>query len=373
MKRGISIHYGEIALKGKLRSRFEKMLINNIIYGTGYKPATVENRLFIDNQDDSTVNKLTLTPGVSWTGKYIMIERDQDSLEKTLNEIIKDPGQPINLDVKRIDKNFESTSLDIKQKILKDMHIQLSSTGPKIRVEIMKDSFIVNYDIKRGIGGVPSGSAGRVISLFSGGIDSAVAPLEMMKRGCNVDLLHVYAVATDAQVLESKVGEIARNLSFTAPLRLYMVPFHIFNLKVMSINPRYELVMFKRFLLKLADGLCSLYGYKGIVTGDSLSQVASQTLDNISAISYGIDVPVFRPLLSHNKEDIIDKAKMYGTYESSIKKYKDCCSIVSKKPLTTASKEKVLEFEKELYLDAIVKESLSKISVKKFDSAMIDK
>ncbi len=367
MSEGISVHYGEIALKGKLRSKFEKILVNNIRYTTGYNSQVVWNRLLIESRDWNAMEALSITPGIAWVGKYVSINRNISDLEENLKEILQKYDQRINLDVKRIDKSFESTSLELKQKLTKDMAIQISTTRPKVQIEIMKDSYIINYDITRGIGGVPSGSAGKVISLFSGGIDSAVAPFEMMKRGCTVDLLHVYAVAGSPQVLDTKVGELARRLSLLSPLKLYMVPFYFFNLKVISINPRYELVMFKRFLLKLAEELCSSYGYKGIATGDSLSQVASQTLDNISSISYGIDVPVFRPLLSHNKEEIINKAKIYGTYDTSIKAYKDCCSLVSKKPLTMATMEKVSEFEKKLDLDGIVRESLSKLNVESFD------
>ncbi|MCL5009796.1 MAG: hypothetical protein M1433_02355 [Candidatus Parvarchaeota archaeon] len=372
MKEGLSIHYGEIALKGKLRSKFERLLINNIKYAVGTAPHSFQNRLFLEGNDAETIHRLSLIPGVSWIGRYISIDRNTDELENTLRSIT--PNHPeINLDVKRVDKSFENTSLDIKKKLIMDLGIKLLPTGPKIRIEIMPDSYIINYDITRGIGGVPSGSAGRIISLFSGGIDSAVAPLEMMKRGCNVDLLHVYAVPDEKQVLDSKISRIAEILSTVSPLKLYMVPFHVFNLKVISVNPRYELVMFKRFLLKLAEEMCLSYGYKGISTGDSLSQVASQTLDNINAISYGIDIPVLRPLLSNNKEEIIYKAQMYGTYDVSIKSYKDCCSLVSKNPLTTSTQEKVKELENALDLDSIVKESLSRLSVKVFDSRVTNK
>ncbi len=363
---GLSIHYGEIALKGKLRPRFEKILRENIRYETGLLPSVADNRLILDKTDETTKRLLKLTPGVSWFGDAIIIDREDGLLMNSLKNILSVYGSSVNFDVKRIDKKFGSTSLELKEKIAKTLGIRFDPHGHKLRVEIMPKNYIINYSIQRGIGGVPVGSAGKIISLFSGGIDSAVVPLEMMKRGCIVDLLHVYSVADQEEVLNSKISEIVKRLSSINPIRLYMVPFHFFSMDMISANPRYELVLFKRFLIRLAEEIAYRYGYKAIANGDSLSQVASQTLDNINSISYGINLPVFRPLLSYNKEDIIDLAKKYGTYELSLQKYKDCCSLVAKNPLTTASMEKVKEFEKKIDLDLIVNESLSKMSVKLF-------
>ncbi len=365
-KEAISIHYNEIALKGKLRSKFEDVLRKNIDYETGNLASTLQGRLFLGNSDENTLNLLKLTPGVSWVSKAMFIDRDTDMLIKVLKELVSRHGNKVNLDVRRIDKSFPRTSLEVKQKLIKDLGLKLSTDGYRLRIEITNKEFIVNYNIEKAIGGMPVGSAGNIISLFSGGIDSAVAPIEMMKRGCSVDLLHVYAMPDSNLALSGKIAEIASRLSLIEPVRLYLVPFHFFNLKVTEINPRYELVLFKRFLLKLAEEMCYRYNYKGLSTGDSLSQVASQTLDNINAISYGFNVPIFRPLLSHNKEEIIEKAKLYSTYEMSIKSYKDCCSLVSKKPLTAASKIKVEEFENKIGLDKIINDSLSQLAIASF-------
>ncbi len=363
---GLSIHYGEIALKGKLRPRFEKQLRENIRYETGSLPSTTDNRLLMDKTDEETKNLLKMTPGVSWFGDAVIIDRDEKLLLENLKNIISTYGSSVNLDVKRIDKKFENTSLELKEKIAKTLGMHFDPHEYKLRVEIMPKNYIINYSIQRGIGGVPVGSAGKVISLFSGGIDSAVVPFEMMKRGCSVDLLHVYALPTRDAVINSKIVDLAKKISSIAPTRLFLVPFHFFGLKVMEIDSRYELVLFKRFLLKLAERLAKEYGYKGIATGDSLSQVASQTLDNINAISYGFDIPIFRPLLTYNKEEIINKAKMYGTYDTSIKDYKDCCSIVSKRPATAANLLKIKTLEAQINLDKIVNECLSKLQTEDF-------
>ncbi|MCL4399232.1 hypothetical protein M1293_01840 [Candidatus Parvarchaeota archaeon] len=363
----ISIHYNEIALKGKLRSKFESLLIKNIEYSTGIRPDRLQTRLLLESGGEGVKRLLLLTPGVSWISDGKIIPRDFDLLHDNLREIISKEGSDISLDVKRIDKSFQLTSLDVKLRLAKEFGLALHSGRKKLRIEIMKDSFIINHSVEHGVGGLPVGSAGKVISLFSGGIDSSVAPFEMMKRGCSVDLLHVYAAKDGEKAIDSKVGRIAQRISDVYPIKLYFVPFYIFSMKILSINPRYELVMFKRFLLKLAENLSEAQGYKGIATGDSISQVASQTLDNINAISYGFSIPIFRPLLSNNKDEIINKAKFYGTYEDAITRYKDCCSIVSKNPATSVKQEKVKELEEIIGLDEIVDKTMDMMSVRMFE------
>ena len=362
----LSVHYNEIALKGKLRTGFESLLIKSIKYATGYEPRRLQNRLIMDDWDDKTKETLKKLPGVSWVGEGKIIDRKTELLEKRLYSIMPEDKTNVELDVKRIDKSFESTSLELKMLLTKKFGLNMHSKGDRIRIEIMKDCFIINRSIEHGVGGVPIGSAGRILSLFSGGIDSSIVPFEMMKRGCEVDLLHVYALKDADKSLETKIGRIAQDISSISEINLYLVPFHVFGVKVMSINPRYELVLFKRFLLKLGESLCEKRGYRGIATGDSLSQVASQTLDNINAISYDIDLPVFRPFISYNKDEIIEKAKKYGLYDLSIMKYSDCCSLVYKNPATKAKKDVVKQLEAKLEMDDIIDKSLKELKIVNF-------
>jgi thiamine biosynthesis protein ThiI len=364
-KEVISVHYDELTLKGKLRPKFEKLLYDNIKSATEITPTKSRGRLFLERWDDRTTKKLALTPGISWIGDAIIMERDLEALKENIRSLLSLNGaKAVNIDVRRIDKSFGSTSLLVKGEIMKALKLKSDSLGYKIRVEIMKDNFVINYNIKRCMGGMPIGSAGKVLSLFSGGIDSAVIPFELMKRGCVVDLLHVYALPTVDGVLNSKIFSIARTISETSEAKLYLVPFHDFAIRAAEINSRYELVLFKRFLLKLAEKLADTYDYKGVATGDSISQVASQTLDNLNAVSYGINVPVFRPLITKNKEEIISLARTYGTYENSIEKYRDCCSIVSSNPITSAKRDILKALEIQIGMDKLIEESISKMSVR---------
>lgn len=367
MEEVVTVHYDEIALKGKNRPFFQNKLLENIREKTGAVPELKDSRIVIRSADESVFDKLRLTPGVSWFGKGLIIDRDENVLKDTLKDLVSvAQDNRLNLDVKRVDKSFDKTSLKIKETLCRALKIKLDKKAQKVRIDIMRDSFIINYAIERAIGGLPVGSAGKIISLFSGGIDSSVAPIELMKRGASVDLLHVYATANSSAAIKGKISKLASLISRVGGVNLYLVPFHTFSIKAMDIDQRYELVMFKRFLLKLAQLISLRYGYKGICSGDSLSQVASQTLDNINSISAGIDTPVFRPLIGYNKDEIIQKAKRYGTYDASIEDYKDCCSLVSKNPATSARKEKVLEIEKVMGLDDIVEKSLNELEVKSY-------
>lgn len=363
MLEDVSIHYNEIALKGRNRRDFEQLL-DKEIYRTFHKrPEKIWGRLLLKGVDEKDADRLALLPGIAWFGRTEIIERDLEKLKKAVKALEAQYG-PMNIDVRRIDKSYEKTSLDIRNYLIKEVGGEES--GQKVRIEIFKDNFTVNYDIKRGIGGLPIDPKNKVLSLFSGGIDSSVVPFELMKRGMSVDLLHVHAFNDPDLALDSKIKGILERIKGVNDFKLYLVPFYVFSIKASAAPPRYELVLFKRFLLKLAERLANEMGYKAIATGDSLSQVASQTLDNLRAESSGVETLILRPFTTVNKEEIIKLAMRYGTYDLSIQPYKDCCSIVSKHPATNAKSEVIERLSKEIDLDGIVDESMKQMKVKEF-------
>ncbi len=366
MKKILSIHYDEIALKGKQRGHFQALLIKNIKNKVGKQIKTLESRLILEDYSLDDITKIKLTPGVAWISEAYTIDRDEKQLTELIDKIIGE-NKNVNIDVKRVDKSYEKTSLKLKEEIAKGLQLRFDKNGKKLRIEIMNNSFIINYNIEKCIGGLPVGSSGKLLSLFSGGIDSAVAPIEMMKRGSKVDLLHVYALNSPDFALQSKISTISKKLSgIELGLNLYLVPFHYFSVAALKIEKRYELVLFKRFLLKLAEAISKDKGYMAIVTGDALSQVASQTIENINAISFGIELPVFRPFIGYNKGEIIDKSIKYGLYDLSIEEYKDCCSIVSNNPATKSNVETIKKLEKAIDLDRVIKDSLNELKAVKF-------
>ena len=366
MKKILSVHYDEIALKGKQRGYFQSLLIKNMKEKINKPIKVIESRLVLEDYSLDDIEKLKFTPGIAWISEAYRIERNEEELAGLLDEIMGE-NKDINLDVKRVDKNYEKTSLKLKEELAKKLKLRFDKNGKKIRIEIMDDSFIVNYSIEKGLGGLPVGSSGKLLSLFSGGIDSSIAPLEMMKRGAKVDLLHVYALNSPDFALESKIKTIAERLSkVEAGLNLYLVPFHYFSVAALKIDKRYELVLFKRFLLKLAEEISKDRGYLAIITGDSLSQVASQTIENINAISFDIQLPVFRPFIGYNKGEIIDKSIRYGLYDLSLEEYKDCCSIVSNNPATKSNPKIIKKLENEIEMEKIIKDSIKELKTFKF-------
>ncbi len=366
MKKILSVHYDEIALKGKQRGYFQALLIKNIKEKINKQIKAIESRLVLEDYSLDDIKKLKLTPGVAWISEAYRIDRDEKELLELIDKIVGEKKN-VNIDVKRVDKRYEKTSLKLKEELAKSLKLRFDKNGKKIRIEIMSDSFIVNYNIEKGIGGLPVGSSGRLLSLFSGGIDSAIAPLEMMKRGAKVDLLHVYALNSPDFALQSKIKTIAEKLSgIESGLTLYLVPFHYFSIAALKIDKRYELVLFKRFLLRLAEEISKEKGYLAIITGDALSQVASQTIENINAISFGIQSPVFRPFIGYNKGEIIEKSIRYGFYDISIEEYKDCCSIVSNNPATKSNPETIKRLESNIEMEKIIKDSLKELKTVKF-------
>ena len=337
----------------------------NRLYGRKINMDAVESRLVLEDYSLEDINKLKLTPGVAWVSEAYSIDRNENDLLELIDKIIGE-NKNVNIDVKRVDKRYEKTSLKLKEELAKNLKLRFDKNGKKIRVEIMSDSFIVNYGIERSIGGLPVGSSGKLLSLFSGGIDSAIAPLEMIKRGAKVDLLHVYALNSPDFALQSKIKTIAEKLSgIESGLTLYLVPFHYFSVAALKIDKRYELVLFKRFLLRLAEEISKDRGYMAIITGDALSQVASQTIENINAISFGIQLPVFRPFIGYNKGEIIEQSIRYGFYDLSIEEYKDCCSIVSNNPATKSNPETIKKLENDMEMEKIIKDSIKELKAVK--------
>jgi thiamine biosynthesis protein ThiI len=234
-----------------------------------------------------------------------------------------------------------------------------SNPEKTIYIEIA-DKIYIYTKRHEGFGGLPVGTGGKVLCLLSGGIDSPVAAWLMMKRGCQVDFLHFHAFPKNRLAKEGKIIEtvnILNNYQFES--KIFLVPYSEYVLKTQGkIFEEYDLVIFKHYMTRLADKIAQEKKYGAIVNGDNLAQVASQTLENLKAASQKIESPIFRPLIGYDKEEIIGLSKKIGTHDISLERYKDCCSIISKKPST---KTKIKNFERELgkiNLDRIISESM---------------
>jgi thiamine biosynthesis protein ThiI len=371
----LSIACSEISLKGRNRPHFERLLMRNMrfalsdigrfelrerggrvlaIPSSEYDPQAAKNalaRVFgIDNVSISAM----VPPGIS----------DIESSVRSIQDRFK--GKSIRVETKRSDKRFPMTSQEVSARVGSILvqagcTVDLKNPDETIYVDILGDSALITLDKVKGPGGMPVGSSGKVLSLLSGGIDSPVASWMMMKRGCVVDLLHVHASPRNEDALKSKMARLAGRVGEFAPdgIRLTIAPYSEFYKKAMAIDHRSEVVVFRRFLLKLASALARREGAMGIVTGDSIGQVASQTVENIYAADEAADMPVFRPLVAFNKQEIIDIAKRIGTMDISIEAYKDCCSLVaSPSPSTKVSLETAKSYDGLIGMDAIVEKTM---------------
>lgn len=373
------IHYGEIGLKGKNRGAFEDRLLSNIRKALGKRcsGAKIEQkRIFIEvkGKEGEITESLKKVSGIEWFAFVHECKPEIEGIWKCVGkELGRLGGKKFGVRTKRSDKDFPLKSMELSAeiggRIVEATGAKVDLRNPEITVdiEIMRGKALVFFGKVRGVGGLPVGSAGKVLCLMSGGIDSPVAAQLMMKRGCEVDYLHVHQFEgknAGRELAKSKILKLVEILNAyqQREAKLFAVPYSGFYARTGKVERRYELVVFRRYLYRLAERVAKEYGYLGIVGGDSLGQVASQTLENIACAQAGLEVPVFRPLICMNKMDIVSAAEGIGTYAESVKEYADCCSLVSvKNPVTKARRETVEEYYAEMGIGELIEENLGNL------------
>jgi thiamine biosynthesis protein ThiI len=376
----LNIHFSEIILKGRNRGSFERLLLQNISSSMAhlgkFDIVKKEGRILISAEDEGAARlALMKTFGIDSVSLSVQAKPDMDDIESVVLSHSKHlAGKKIKVETKRAYKKFPFTSPHVNVVVGKALvdagcTVDLESPDETIFVEILSDRALVSFERHKGLGGLPVGASGKVLSLLSGGIDSPVSSWLMMKRGCTVDFLHMHSFAANKDIHDSKIAEIIKSIRQYSParMRLFVAPYSEFYKKSISLDPKSELVVFRRFLLRLASRLARKHDYKGMVTGDSIGQVASQTLDNIFATDEASSIPVLRPLVAFNKQEIVDLAVRIGTYKSSIGPYKDCCSLVAhKSPSTGVRLETAKRIEQEMGIEEIVEKTLEQCDVLEF-------
>tara|TARA_Y100000294_G_scaffold167156_1_gene176059 strand:- start:1218 stop:2375 length:1158 start_codon:yes stop_codon:yes gene_type:complete len=374
------IHHAEIGLKKGNFSFFEKKLVENI------KKSAEKNNLKLNNisrnekrilaefdeKEEKVSEILKKVFGIKNFSFVSELEKDISKLkkevEKILKKIKKEKIKKIAFKTKRSDKAFPLTSLEINKELgeisnkLK-LKVDYTNFEEKIFTEITSRKIFIYTKKIPGLGGLPVGTSGKVLVLLSGGIDSPVASWLMMKRGCKVDFLHFHTFKNNKQGFDSKIKILVKKLNeYQRSSKLYLVPYSVYEIMAQGeVLQKYDLVLFKYFMLKLAEKFAIENNYDAIVLGDNLGQVASQTIENLRATSFGISIPIFRPLLTYDKQEIIDLSKKIGTYEMSIEKYKDCCSILSRKPSTKTKLEFFKKVLEKINVDEIVNKSMKEL------------
>ena len=354
--RAYVIHYGEIALKGKNREVFERKLIENIngkIEKMGAKVRRRFGRLVIYDDDQRIAEKLKKTPGIKYFALAEVCDLDIDEIKKKALEILPDSAKTFKIEAKRSNKSFPYTSIEINKVVgeyilkRKGIGVDLNNPDAKVFIEICEKECFIYTSKTPSIGGLPAGVAGKIVSLISGGIDSPVSAFMIMKRGCEVVAVHFFNSTLHSPKVREKIKMIAEKLAEFHRIKLYMVPFEEIQREIIrSIPSKYRMVIYRRSMMRMANIIAEKESAKAIVTGDSLSQVASQTLDNLNVIYNASSLPVLSPLIGMDKEEIIEIAKRIGTYEISILPYEDCCSLmIARHPETRAKLHEIMKIE----------------------------
>lgn len=363
----------EITLKGRNQGDFWSQLRANVRHvlkrqELRWPVKMTRGRLYVEARDydeaslASVLETLQRVSGVTSLAPAVRLkcadvvsngELDRPAIESVIVRLARECYRPecsFRVRVHRVDKRFPFSSSELEtwlgQAIREQTEwdlVRLDRPEQTFFVDIYADSMFL-YDRKpRGIGGLPVGSSGSILGLLSGGIDSPVASYLLARRGCNIDWFHMSAAhVTEADFESSVPGQLARRLSrYTLRSRLFIVPYTHFDLALSGRSTGYEPILFRRFLFRVAEALAKKTKAVSLVTGDSLSQVASQTIENLIASDRAVDLPVLRPLVGFDKNEIMQVAERIGTYDVSIRPYKDCCALYSRR-VKTRTRDRIL-------------------------------
>lgn len=379
----ILVHYNEIALKGRNRPFFENALMQNIknsfINTCKADVRRMPGRILVSFKKATDAKNgvvcLRNIFGISSFSPALIAKSELADIKKKALKTLFSVGKTKSFKVatrreyKQFVKNSMEVSSDVGAYLLKNSGVKVDVKRPAtvVSIEILKDkSYIYSQKIK-GLGGLPVGVSGKVISLISGGIDSPVASYLMMKRGALPEFIHFHSYPHTDKASIEKVSEILYILSkYKKGLRVYFAPIIDFQKEVLKkADARYRVILYRRLMYRVAEELAGQIGAKAICSGDSLGQVASQTLENMGVIGYGIDLPILRPLVGFDKEDIIKIARDIGTFDLSTEPHGDCCSIfLPQNPATKSRIEDILREEKKIGMVRWVEKCLALIEAK---------
>ncbi len=375
MKEIILIKYGEIILKGLNRHIFEDKLVKNIRDAVGEEARVYKSRATIyaeprEGADvDGLMQKIMRVFGIVYVIRAAVCEKDMESIGKTVLSYVNfAAGKTFKVETKRADKTYPLKSPEVSAEI----GGVILSAHPALRVDVRAPEICVNVEIReagayvyanklKGPGGMPTGSAGKVMLLLSGGIDSPVAGYMMARRGTCMDAVHFFSPPFTSEKAKEKVLDLARILArYTGGMRVHIVPFTEQQLQMKAKCPAEHLtILMRRMMMRIACEIAKNTNAGAVVTGESLGQVASQTLEAIGVTDACASVPCFRPLIGMDKEDIIAMARKIDSYETSILPYEDCCTIfVPKHPTTKPRLEKILESEALIDTEGLIKKAI---------------
>lgn len=354
MENVLLVRYGEVHLKGLNRPYFERKLIERIKLALSGLNATVkreQGRIYAfgigENDNEKAIDMLTRVFGIHSLSPSYGVEKGWDTICRTALEVMKQEAaggkRTFKVFARRSDKQFFMNSQSICRELggyildnMPELSVDIHNPEICLSVEIRDMAYIYTKEIPCA-GGMPTGTAGRGALLLSGGIDSPVAGYMLAKRGLELSAVHFYSYPYTSERARDKVVELARILAaHTGTIKLHLVPFTEIQLAIYdNCPPKETTVLMRRLMMRIAEIIARQDGALALITGESLGQVASQTLESLCATNDAVSLPVFRPLIGFDKEDITNVARKIGTFETSIQPYEDCCTVfVPQHPVT---------------------------------------
>lgn len=374
MRKLVLVKYApEIFLKGLNRNKFEKKLKNNIkkvLECIKYEFVEDQGRWFIYSEDlEEIVDKVIKVFGIAEVCIVTEIEASMENIKKQALEEIKGFSvENFKVVTNRANKSFPVNSMDVSREV----GAYLLKNVPELKVNVTKPAFTLNVEIRerayiyskriKAVGGLPYGMNGSTMLMLSGGIDSPVAGYMMARRGVELSCVYYHSHPYTSERAKEKVKQLAAILSnYTGSTKLYVVPFTDIQMSIIDKCREDELtIIMRRFMMRIACKLADKLNINSVTTGESIGQVASQTMEGLIVSTDLADRPVFRPLIAMDKVDIMDVSRQIGTYETSILPYEDCCTIfVPKHPKTRPELEKMKKAEEVLDVDGLVEAAIN--------------
>ena len=371
MFKAFLIKYAEIGVKGKNRYLFEDALVQQIKYalkkceGEFYIHKT-QGRIFVDALSefdfDEVVERLKRVFGISGICPVVYVEDEGfeklcETVIKYIDDVYPDKNKTFKVHARRARKNYPKESMQINM----DMGGAILAAYPEMSVDVHNPDIMLNIEVREkiyiyseiipGPGGMPVGTGGKAMLLLSGGIDSPVAGYMIAKRGVKLDAVYFHAPPYTSDRAKQKVVDLARLVSkYTGPIYLHVINFTDIQLYINEQCPHDELtIIMRRYMMRIAETIAQKTECLGLITGESIGQVASQTMASLVATNEVCELPVYRPLIGFDKQEIVEVSEKIGTYETSILPYEDCCTIfVAKHPVTKPSLNVIRRHEKNL-------------------------
>ena len=378
----ILVKVGEINLKGQNRPYFERRLMDNIrnaLYGSEAQVSIAQSRIYVKNISDDfldeALDRLTRVFGIHAVSPALQVEKNMEEIMRTAVKMLMDARiekGTFKVKARRADKHFPIQSPEIAvmtgEYILEHTHLTVDVVNPEhlVQIEVRESAAYVYVREIPCAGGMPVGTGGRAALLLSGGIDSPVAGYMIARRGVVIDAVHFHSFPHTSERAKEKVISLAGLLSrYCGEIRLNVVPFTKIQEEIYEKCPdKYLTVIMRRYMMKIAEQAARRSGAGALITGESIGQVASQTLNALYCTDAAVNMPVFRPLIGMDKLEIMDIARKIGTYDTSILPYEDCCTVFTPRhPATKPGLEKVIEAEQVLEEEKLINEALEGMEI----------